>query len=170
MVMEPKPSKKGAIKPITPRPAKFCELVAAGKTYAEAYKTAYNRPHLMPQDAAHRGHKVAQQPAVKARIAWLQHKSEAKTILSINDRLNLLAMDAQVPALTAAERNARARTIEVYTKIAGGAAPDVVIHEHSGPSGGPIPVAASVTIQQLPVRQRIAAMVRAKKERDANDS
>lgn len=165
MVMDPtSPKRPQKRKALTPRAVRFAELVVDGKTYTEAYKIAYNQPHLLPEDAGNRAGKVLSNEAVRARIEWLRRRSEAKTLLTLNDRLNLLALDAQVPALTASERNARARSIEVYTKIAGGFAPER--HEHSGPDGGPIPVNAAVQMSSVPLRQRFKALVRAKAERD----
>lgn len=167
MVMDPTASKSPAKrKALTSRAMKFADLIAAGKTNSDAYKEAYHRPHLLPADAANRAAKVLLHPGVKARVEWLRHRSDAKVLLTLNDRLTLLAADAQAPALTAAERNARARSIEVYTKIAGGFAPETHKVELTGADGGPVEVTAAVQMSSVPLRQRFEALRRAKAERN----
>lgn len=165
MVMEGATTKKPVKrKALTPRAAKFCELVVSGLSYSDAYKQAYAQPHLLPSDACNRAMKIMANPQVVARIEWHRKKSQAKTLLTLHDRLALLAEDAQVPAMTASERNARARSIEVYTKISGGFAPER--HEITGAEGGPIAVTAAVQMSNVPLRQKFEALRRAKAERN----
>lgn len=75
-------------------------------------------------DKAGIGHEVANVPGVRALIDELQRRSAAKTILSLNDRLGLLAKTAQRPVRSASDANAQARVIEVYSKISGDQAPE----------------------------------------------
>lgn len=136
----------------------FCRLVVQGHSQAEAWRRAYIKPNSTDRNAAEQSCKLAKRPCVVARIAELRAKTEAKVLLSVNDRLHKLATAADFVPKTAAERQAQARLMEAYTKIAGGAAPIQV--EHSGPGGGPMQtqVTASVTVRSAPIRERIAAL------------
>lgn len=136
----------------------FAKLIVEGLTQSEAYQKIYN-PHASNKRAAEQGHRVGHMPAVVAEIERIRAASAAKTLLTVNDQLALLAEVAQAPARTAGDRNARARAIEVYARIAGTQAPER--HEVTGKDGAPIPVAASVTatvtasVTRMPVTERI---------------
>lgn len=136
----------------------FAKLVVEGMSNAQAYRAIYN-PAAHDRRAAEQGCKIAAMPLVKAEIARLRSLSTAKTLLTVNDQLGILAGIAQQPARTASEQNARVRAVEVYAKIAGTQAPER--HEHSGPDGQPIPVATALTgtvtatVTRLSVRERI---------------
>ena len=68
-----------------------------------------------------------------------------KTLLTLNERLNILAQIAQGKT----KPNEKTRAIDVYSKIAGdGLGENVNVKaavEISGPDGGPVPVAAALT-------------------------
>lgn len=155
---EPKGEKSPRLPKHSPRVIRFCELVVSGHTHAGAYRIAYKKPKIDPQDAAERGWRVTQQPGVKDRISHLREKSGAKTLLTLNDRLGILARDAQTGGDSASEKNARARAIEVYSKISGDNAPEAHVHTHTGPDGGPIPVAATVVVGRASVRSKLEAL------------
>lgn len=137
---------------LTAKNRAFAELVVSGVSQAEAYRRVYNKPNVSPPHAAHKGCIIATRPIVAAEIARLRAKSGAKKILSLNDRLEILAQIAQDPDASGHEKS---RAIEVYSKISGDQAPQR--HEHTGPEGAPIPVAASVQVGRLSVRDKIAA-------------
>lgn len=141
---------------LTPRGARFAGLVGGGASKADAYRLAFDRQGIGAQAAALRGHKVSQQPAVAAKIAELIGRSEAKTLLTLNDRLGILASIAQDPDKKA--KSARVRAIDVYSKIAGDGKGEVftVKAEVSGPGGGPVPVVAALTTMDKIAKFRAA--------------
>jgi hypothetical protein len=109
---------------INPRQTKFVEHVVSGDSQADAYRKAYGKRHYTALAAAQAAHKVANRPAVKQRLQQLMQRSEGSMLLSLNQRLSILAKNAKAKCRTAADRNACARTIEVYNKTAGDGAPE----------------------------------------------
>lgn len=156
---------------LTPRQIEFIKLLMSGAAQGTAYKKAYKRPKILDEDAWERGYRIANGAAVKAELDRLRGLTAAKTILSLNDRLEILARDAQTGGSTPSEKNARARSIEVYSKISGDQAPER--HEVSGPGGAPMAVAATtqiVNVAKVPIRERMALMREARRlaaEREA---
>lgn len=142
---------------LTPRQLRFCELVVMGYTYTEAYRVAYLQPKLEREIAGERGWRVTQGKGVKARIEQLRRMSGAKTLLTMNDRLQILANFAQSPSTKPSDR---IRAIEAYSKIAGDQAPER--HELTGPDGTPIPVHVTAGIGRIPVKQRIEMLRRSR--------
>lgn len=156
---DPGVDKLGRRKPVrklTSKAMRFCDLVASGHSQAGAFRIAYKHAKMSPEDAADRGWRITQQAGVKERIEELRKQSTGKTLLTLNDRLEILARDAQSGGVTAAEKNARARSIEVYSKISGDQAPDR--HEHTGPNGEPIAVAGTVLVGRLSRREKLDAI------------
>jgi hypothetical protein len=135
---------------LTSKQRRFVDYVSIGLTHAEAYRRMTGKK-MKAELASRAGYKIANRPAVKQALAELSAKSIAKTLLTMNDRLELLANIAQhgKPA-------DRIRAIDVYSKISGDRAPDSV--EHSGPGGGPIPITTQMTepVRRLSVRDKIA--------------
>src|SRR5690242_11066693 len=86
------------IRKCTAKQLKFAQLVVKGLAQFEAYKQAYNRPDMPNNRAYVESCKNAKIPHVAAEISRLRSKSECKTILSLNDRLAILARDAQIPS------------------------------------------------------------------------
>lgn len=140
---------------LTPRGARFAALVAAGESKADSYRVVFGKPGLDPQSAAHRAHKISETPAVAAEISRIRAKSEVKTLLTLNDRLAILAKHAQHPVKTAADRGVSVRAVDVYSKIAEGETLNVKA-EVSGPGGGPVPVAAALTTMDKIAKFRAA--------------
>ncbi len=140
---------------LTAKQSAFARLVASGTSQADAYRQAY-QPKATDRTAAENGSKTAKRPAVVAEIARLRGQSEVKAILTLNDRLRILAKDAQTGGDTHADKNARARSIEVYSKISGDQAPER--HEVTGKDGGPIPVAAAVATRTMSRREKVEAI------------
>lgn len=148
-----KPTERNSV--LTSRGAAFAALVATGKSQTEAFKIAYNRPKLASKEARNRGYRAAQQPAVAARIKELTAKSEVKTLLSLNDRLAILAKHAQHTPKTSSDRQVSVRAIDVYSRIAEGETLNVKA-EISGPEGGPVPIAAALTTLEKIAKFRAA--------------
>ncbi len=159
-------NKKGASPRVTVKNLEFCRLVTSGKSQADAYKAVY-QPNCPNQRAAEMGSRMAARPHVKAVIDRLQAQANLKSILTVNDRLEILARDAQTGGNTSADKTARARSIQVYNQLAGDNAPER--HEVAGVNGGPIAVAASVATRPMSRRERIDAIVAARKARRAQE-
>lgn len=130
------PAPEQPIKGLSARQREFAGLVATGMSHVDAYKRVYkpskNRQHTF---YATQSYRISQRPGVKEYITLLQGKSEGKKLLTLNDRLGILARDAQLPGNGPAMVNARARVIEVYNKTSGDAAPDRSIVEVKNPAG-----------------------------------
>lgn len=145
---------------LTPRGLRFAVLVGGGASQADAYRLAFDRQGLSAQDSAHRGFKISKQPAVAAKIAELVGRSEVKTLLTLNDRLAILAKHAQHTPKTSADRQASVRAIDVYSKIAGdGLGENVNVKaavEVSAPGGGPVEIVAALTTADKIARFRAA--------------
>lgn len=154
-----KPGTQGRQRGNAQRVDEFIDIYLATNNGAEAYRQAYKRHDLAPVEAGNRAYRILRRPAVKKRMAALVKKSEAKSILSLNDQLAILARNAQAKGSGASMINATTRAVEVYAKIAGTGAPER--HEISGPGGAPLMV-ASVELRAAPIRKRIEALVAAK--------
>ena len=118
----------------TARQIQFAQLVAAGLSQAGAYRRVFH-PIAKPRRAAERGCRMAALPSVAAEIARIRERSERKTLLTLNDRLEILANVAQKPESKDCDK---IRAIDVYLGWAGDLAPDR--QEISGPGGGSIPI------------------------------
>lgn len=141
------------LRPLTPKQRAFVDAVAAGCSQAEAYRRVFHPAKHRPiQDIANSAYRIALNPAVKARLAELLGKSDVKTLLTINQRLGILAGIAQGRAAKAADR---IRSIEVYSKIAGDQAPDRI--EVTNAAGQTF----NVGVRQLTRREKVAAALAA---------
>lgn len=145
--------RKAKARRLTSKALRFCDLVASGHSQAGAYRIAYKHPKLSAEDAAEKGWRVTQQIGVKDRIEHLRSESKAKTLLTLNDRLEILAEIAQAKTSKPSDK---ARAIEVYSRISGDQAPDR--HEHTGPNGEPIAVAGTVLVGRLSRREKLEAI------------
>lgn len=148
-----RPGRKKPTRRLTSKALRFCDLVASGHSQAGAYRIAYKHPKMSAEDAAEKGWRVTQQIGVKERIEQLRSESKAKTLLTLNDRLEILADIAQAKTSKPSDK---ARAIEVYSRISGDQAPDR--HEHTGPNGEPIAVAGTVLIGRLSRREKLEAI------------
>lgn len=143
---------------MTARQLRFAQIIASGETNAHAYRTVY-KPNANDKTAAQCGCRMAKHPSVVAEIARMRGKSEAKKLLTLNDRLGILANIAQART---ASKTERIRAIEVYSKISGDQAPER--HEVSGPGGTPIQ--EEVTHRKLTVREKIERLEAARRQRE----
>lgn len=120
---------------------RFAQLVASGASQVAAYRAAYRNKTASNQRQAEMAHVIAHRPMVNNRIRELMAKSEAKTLLTLNERLGILATGARLPAMTASQLSAQARVIEVYSKISGDQAPERQEHTLRGDANAPLQVA-----------------------------
>jgi len=141
------------ISALTNRQRHFVELVIGGASHADAYRKAYHKENLLAEDAAEHAWRVANRPAVKAELARLRGLSNRKALLSINDRLGILADIAQDASSLKSDR---IRSIDVYNRTAGDQAPQRL--EVTGKDGAAIPVATTAVVMRVGVRDRMAAM------------
>ncbi len=150
----PAPASESVAKPLSPRQLAFARLVAAGGTKIAAYREAYNKHGGKRVNAQVGAMRVWSSKGVRAMVEQLREKSEAKTLLSLNDRLAILSRDAQLPGDDAAMVSARARVIKVYNETAGDHAPErseVIVR------GDPNAPVAVTTVPQTKA-QKIAAL------------
>ncbi len=148
--------KQPASKPTTARQDVFARLIVSGKTQSEAWKEAYGHPKAKEKTAMESGCRIAAMPAVAARIQELRAMSGHKAVLSLNDRLAIMAEGAQTKTATWGER---ARCVEVYNKTAGDyrpGPPEEVIHK--GDAANPV----SVTVRTATKAEKIAALTAAR--------
>lgn len=110
---------------LTQRQEKFCQAIVSGKGPSEAHGIAGYAVNGNPRVVAVKAQTVRKHPLVKARIEELQGRAVKRVLLTLEARLGLLAENAQMRNTTAAHRNAQARAIEVYTRIAGDGAPEI---------------------------------------------
>ncbi len=120
---------------------KFVGHVAAGKSHSAAYTAAVGgRDNLSEKELHNRAYRMSRRPAVLTALRSLAKRSDVKTLLTLNDRLDILAKIA-TGKIKKVRPTDRTRAIDVYSRIAGDSAPDKV--EISGKDGAPIPVAHS---------------------------
>lgn len=155
--------KIAASRPLNSRQDRFAMILAGGETQGNAWKLAYGKPTAKDKTAHEKGCRLAADPRVQARVAKLKERTIGGRLLTVNDRLHLLSEAAGMPVNTAGERSARARCLDVYTKLAGGGSPEQHEVTHKGDPSAPIVVA--VTVNKAPVRDRIAALRAAKEAR-----
>lgn len=140
----------------------FCILVDQGIPAADAFRRAYVHPDWTAASCAHQAHKMMRRPCVVARLAELKQarlgKSERGTLLSLNDRL-LIA--SRIAKSKDSGPLVKLRALEVYTKLAGDAAPDRL--ELTGPEGQPVQVESTVT--NLTVEEKVARIRAAREAR-----
>lgn len=103
---------------LTPRQSRFVELAVSGLSNADAYRRVYRKlaGRLSSRDAANGAYRVTKAPAVRTRIAEIQNRSKRAELLSVNERLSLLARIVSSPYSKPMDR---IRAIVVYTRIAG---------------------------------------------------
>lgn len=146
---------------LTAKEERFCQLLVGGTVSAQAWRQAYHKPNSTAHNAAVWGSRLTRRPEVAARIADLRGRQEKKVLLTLNDRLGILANIAQSKTVRPADKT---RAIDVYSKLAGDHAPERV--ELSGPNGAPM---QTETVAPLSIRDR-AAQLMAAKRRAKDDS
>lgn len=115
------PATPPALRPLTAREEAFARRIAAGDTLSDAYAAAF-KPSRSSRSTIHtEAKRAAKRPWVKLRVTQLLTKSEAKTILAINDRLAIAARIAQDPLQKPSDQ---LTAIKIYTDIAKDTAPD----------------------------------------------
>ena len=164
MVAKPQSDNTGSITPLRrklgPKHLKFIDLIASGFSQADAYRRAFQpgtkRSALsIAVSASH----IASNPLIRARLAELRGQSQRSTLLSLDQRLSILAGIARS---TVTKQTDRIRSIEVYTKIAGDSAPERT--ELTGKDGAPLVPAQTATTPLLTLDERIILLQAAKKD------
>ena len=142
-----------------PKHLKFIDLIASGFSQADAYRRVF-QPHTkrsalsIAVSASH----IAANPLIRERLAELRGQSQRSTLLSLDQRLSILAGIARS---TVTKQTDRIRSIEVYTKIAGDSAPER--QELTGKDGAPLVPAPTPVSVALSLDERIALLQAAKK-------
>lgn len=149
----------------SPRQRAIAAAIVMGMGQTDAYVQVYKPKQTDPEQLRIHAYRIAHHPAVEGELARLRHLTDCKTILSINDRLGILAKNAQHPCATAADRHACATTIKVYNETAGDQAPERTITEISGPGGAAISVISTTVVRKLTAQERIAQMREARQRR-----
>lgn len=144
---------------------RFAQEVAKGASDADAYRRAYQPKTDNVQKVGSMAHNVAVRPRVQREIARLYAKVDKKALLTLDDRLTILADIAQTPGRTAGLLNAKARAIAVYSDISGDRAP--TRGELTGPGGAPLVISAAAgpLVRQLSAPERLAEMKAARQLR-----
>ena len=144
-------------KAATARQHQFAQLVATGVSQAEAYRRVFN-PGLKAAVAAARGYRTSCLPWVSREIERFRAKSEAKKLLSYNDRLEILAKIAQNPD---AKHTDQVSAVMGYSKLAGDQPPDESVVTVKNPEGA----AFAVSVTHVTKAQKIAALEAARTAR-----
>jgi hypothetical protein len=151
--MGPPRNPPATLKP-NPRQARYARLIVEGMDQSDAWRVAYEHPTGNRRTAIEQASRIAAYPAVIGEIARLRGLKDVKTVLSLNDRLEILARDAQLPGTSAPMAAARARSIQVYNDTAGDHAPDRQEITHKGDPANPV----AVTQVPLSKADKIAAL------------
>ncbi len=149
-------------KPLNPRQDVFARLVVSGKTQSDAWREAYGHPKATDKTAKEAGSKLAAKPVVAARIKEFQARSAHKAILSLGDRLAIMAEGAQSTKATWGER---ARCVEVYNKTAGDHAPERQEVTVKGDPNAPVVVAS----RSLTKAEKIAALAAQRRTKETTE-
>ena len=145
---------------LTEKQQAFARLIVEGKTQTDAYLGAYDpKPGIKKTSLDQLAHRVIVRPLVKAEIAALRLRASRHCLLSLNDRLKILAERIQNPK---AKDSDVASLTSVYSRISGDQAPDR--QELSAPGGGPIEL---IVAKALPIVRRLSAEERLEELRRA---
>ena len=101
---------------LTTPQARFCQLIAGGAKHNDSYRAAFSRPKMSRRLATIYASRLLAKQVVQDKVREYMEKSEAPTLLTINDRLHLLARFAHDPLVKTGDR---IRAIAEYTTIAG---------------------------------------------------
>lgn len=122
-------------KALTPQQEMFARIVAAGKTQAEAYRTAFPRSQKWKDQAVWvKASELASRAVIKARVAEYQARAAAAAVFTLADHLRNLEAISNA-ALIAKDFNAAARAEEARGRASGFY---VQKTELTGKGGGPI--------------------------------
>lgn len=124
---------------MTPKEEKFAQLVASGKTQADAYRGAYDAENMKDATIASKASIVMAKGHVRARVEELRKPIVTKVQITLESHLeDLLELRNK-----AADEGKYAAAVSA--EIARGKAAGIVIDkiEHAGKGGGPIQIVAS---------------------------
>ena len=103
---------------LTPKQEKFCQNIAKGMKYSEAYKKAYNPP-TMSQDSIYvEANKTMRLPKISQRTQELKQKQEQELVYTAKDSFFNLEL-AQSEALAQGNMNAYLKAEELKGKLLG---------------------------------------------------
>lgn len=149
----------GAIRHLTTRQRFFVRLVESGKNHSEAYRVAYCKPNAKGPAICNAAYKVATNPKVAACLDAIKFDGIAPRLITLEERLRLVAAIFMSPNST---RHERLRAVEVYTKIAGDGAPELPVD----PTGKNLDdTALNITVnvfQNAPSRVRAVTPIQAR--------
>jgi hypothetical protein len=75
---------------LTARQEKFCQGIADGQSYSDAYRNAYNAVNISNKSVWERSSRIADNSKVNARIAELKAKLEKKQLWTKEMSVNIL--------------------------------------------------------------------------------
>lgn len=143
-------------RPLSERERAACRLVLAGETHRGAYRRVFRYKGKNAKDLAKR---LFARPEVKAALAEARKASEAKMILSINDRLGILAGIAQSPISKPTDK---VSAIRVYNETSKDTGPDLTTITVKGDPSAPL------VTRKMTAEETVAAMREAR--RRANEA
>ncbi len=134
------------------RQERFCQELLKGKTQAAAYKRAGYKPNLGAPG------RLANTAPIKARLAELQGK--------VAEKLQVTAADiaAQLDEDRAFAKALKHSAAAVSATMGKAKVLGLIINQHSGPGGGPIPVRwdlTGISDEDLATLERIHASIAA---------
>lgn len=139
---------------LTSRERRFCRLVAAGESKAQAVRIAYNRKRGSAATVAVDGNRISKRPKVIAEIQRLRGEAEKDCLMTLHRRLEILGSIAENKL---AKHTDRIRAVDVYSRISGDQAPERV--DVSTPPGQPMEVREVLPVgMRMTVAQRLAAI------------
>ena len=104
---------------MTPKQARFAELIAAGSGRAEAYKAVYSTDGMQPSTVSEEASRLVRHPKVAARLDLLKADAEAARRDALRGREEAILAQIEHEALTASSDAARIRALELLGKNAG---------------------------------------------------
>jgi len=104
---------------MTPKQARFADLIAAGSGRAEAYKATYSTDGMQASTVSEEASRLVRHPKVAARLALLEAEAEATRRDMLRSREDAILGRIEHEALTATSDSARIRALELLGKHAG---------------------------------------------------
>lgn len=117
---------------MTPAQEQFAQLVAAGKSQSDAYRTAYPKSQAWKDEAVW-SQASRLMPKVSARVEQIRAELAERGLWAKSQSVKELVAMVQDPEVRAADR---IKAICELNRLHGYYAPEK--HEHSGSAGGPL--------------------------------
>ncbi len=113
-----KSSAEKSKKKLTPKQEKFCQNLAKGMNYSEAYKKAYNPPNMSMDSIYTEANKTMKLPHISQRTQELRQKQEQELVYTAKDSFLNLEF-AQSQALEQGNMAAYLKAEELKGKLLG---------------------------------------------------